>query len=87
MRSLAAIDLDIAKAELSLRALHAERRESARSKNDELIAEFDAGKDIAAIAEERRLPYGTVQGVLYRAGRTQSGRMAIKQRLEDSVSP
>jgi len=82
MRSVAEIDRDIAQAQLLLRTLFAERRDAIRLKNDELIAEFDAGKDIAEISQERGLPYGSVQGVLYRAGRTQSGRIAISQRLE-----
>lgn len=92
MRPVADIDREIAVTEARLRALHSERRKAIREKHVELIAEFDAGKNIAEIAGARGLAYGSVQGVLFRAGRTQSGRTAIKDRLrsvgaDQSVSP
>lgn len=84
-RSLAEIDREIASHEAALRRLHAERREITRDKNAELIAAFDAGKSIAEISEAKGIAYSKVQGILYRAGRTQAGRTAIALRIRDAV--
>lgn len=81
MRTVSAIDAAIAELEVQLKTLHAERRQVQRSWRDEIVADFDAGKEILDIVKARKLPYGSVQGVLWRAGRTEAGRMAIRQRL------
>lgn len=82
MTVLANIDAEIARTEAALRRLHAERREAVRSFNAEIVADFDAGKSTAELADERGLTYSAVQGVLYRAGRTKVGRMLTRARLE-----
>lgn len=81
MRTVAQVDAEIVEAEAALRRLHGERRGAVRAHNDSIVAEFDTGKDIAEISEDRSIPYSAVQGILYRAGRTQAGRIAIRQRL------
>ena len=82
MRPISSIDAEIADTEAKLRALQEEKRQVGRSRNAVLIADFDSGMDIAEISRARRLPYGAVQGVLFRSGRTEGGRTAIKQQLE-----
>ncbi|MCF8534086.1 MAG: hypothetical protein K9G48_13845 [Reyranella sp.] len=81
MRPVADIDADIASTKAALRKLHGERREAIRARATPIVADFDAGKDIAEIAKARELGYSTVQGILYRAGRTQGGRTAIRADL------
>lgn len=81
MRPVADIDADIAATEAKLRALHAERRGAFKARSSLIVAEFDGGKDIADISEARGMSYSTVQGILFRAGRTQTGRMVMRARL------
>lgn len=78
MRTVAAVDLEIAATEKLLRELHAERRQSLRSFRDEIVADFDKGKTIAEIADGRALTYCKVQGILFRAGRTLAGRNKLR---------
>ncbi len=81
MRPVSEIDADIATTEAKLRALHEERRQTMRARIDVIVADFDAGMDIAEISEARKLGYSVVQGILYRAGRTEGGRTAIKRQI------
>ena len=81
-RGRSQIDVDIAATEAALRKLHAERRAVVRRDNAAIVADFDGGMDTAHISQARGLPYSSVQGILYRAGRTQAGRTAIKAKLQ-----
>ena len=85
-RGLQDVNRDIAEAEAKLRALHAERRHIMQAHRDRVVAMFDAGMSIADISAELGLPYGSVQGTLWREGRTLSGRTAIKQRLRERAT-
>ena len=86
MRAVAEIDAEIASHEAALRRLHQERRQVARTAIDGLVAEFDAGKSIAEISEAKGISYAKVQGILYRAGRTQAGRTAVALRIREAVA-
>ena len=86
-RGLADIDRDIAATEATLRKLHGEKRAAIRAFNAAIVADFDGGKDIADISVARGLGYSVVQGILYRAGRTQGGRIAIAKRLAAQALP
>ena len=77
-RPLDAIDRDIAATEAALRQLHDERRASAKGRNTALIAAFDSGLSIVDAAAANGLSRSVTQSILFRAGRTQGGRAAIK---------
>lgn len=89
MRSKDVIRREIASHEAALRRLHDELRKADRETREELIREFDEGMSIAELSEAHGLGYQQVQGILYRAGRTQAGRTAIALRLKavDSGAP
>jgi len=82
-RTVSAIDADIAATEARLRALHDERRQKAKARCRVIVADFDGGMSVAQISEKRRLGYSIVQGILYRAGRTERGRAAVQQQLRN----
>lgn len=83
-RGLADIERDIAEAEARVRSLHSERRQFIRSQTERLVSMFEAGKSFAEISAETGIPYGGVQGRLWRAGRTLGGRIATKAKLRGS---
>lgn len=85
-RTTAEIDADIASTEAALRRLHSERRAAIRARIAPIVADFDAGMGIAEISEARQLGYSAVQGILYRAGRTEGGRTAIKAAIRSAVA-
>ena len=80
-RTVSAIDADIATTEARLRRLHAERHQIIKSRSLVIIADFDGGMSVAEISELRKLGYSTVQGILWRAGRTERGRAAMQRQL------
>lgn len=84
-RALSDIERDIAKVEARLADLHAERRKKLRIKNSDLIADFDRGMTTREIARARLMRYSTVQGILWRAGRTEKGRAAVRERIAQAV--
>lgn len=83
MIDVAALDREIAETEAKLRRLHEQKRAAQRSQTDRLVVMFNAGKSFGDISTELGIPYGSVQGRLWRAGLTLSGRIAIKKKLRD----
>jgi len=81
MRTVDEIAREIASTEATLRRLHKEKRAAIKNRAVPIVAAFDAGANTADISEEYGLSYSTVQGILYRAGRTHTGRMLMRARL------
>lgn len=76
--ALAEIDREIAATEAALRQLHDRRRAAVKAKNAAIVATFDAGMAIVDVAAANGLSRSVTQSILFRAGRTQGGRAAIK---------
>jgi hypothetical protein len=86
-RPLDAIDRDIAATEAALRRLHGERRASVKAKNAAIVADFDAGMAIVDVAAANGLSRSVTQSILFRAGRTQGCRIAIKAAIRALHQP
>jgi len=61
-----------------LRKRPVERRTAVRARTAAIVDDFHGGMDVADTSEARQVGQSVVQGILYRAGRTQGGRIAIK---------
>ena len=86
-RPIAEIEEEIVRCERQLRMLRRERQRAAKAFREELVREFDAGATIADLADRHSIPYTAVQGVLYRAGRTQRGRDMVREQLVSLRQP
>lgn len=81
-RALEVLDEQIAAVDRQLRELHRRRRQVARTWRDELVAAFDAGEEIGSLADRHGLTYRMAQAILYRAGRTVTGRETVQHQLD-----
>lgn len=86
-RPIAEIDEEIVRCERQLRLLRRERQRAAKAFREELVREFDAGASISELADRHSMTYCGVQGVLYRAGRTQQGRDMVREQLASLRQP
>lgn len=84
--ALEAIDREVAELERRLRDLHRRRRLAGRAWRGELVAAFDAGESIGALADRHGITYRAAQAVLYRAGRTLAGREAVQHQINVHVA-
>lgn len=87
MRAVAEIDAEIGRLEQQLRDLHCERRETVAAHRDRVVAAFDGGREFGDIAVAFGLTTAAVQGILWRAGRTKTGRRTTAARLREACSP
>jgi hypothetical protein len=82
MRPIDQIDAELRAARFKVDALQQEREETWASLCQALISDFDAGVKARDISRQRKINYNTVVGVLFRAGRTEKTRTAIRLRAQ-----
>lgn len=88
MRDLADIDSDINRLALELANVRHERVEHQRIWRQRFIDVFDEGLlSIAEIAQQTGTRFSIVQGILYRAGRTEGGRALVHEQIAQAVRP
>ncbi len=57
-----------------------------RQRIDAMVSAFDNGESFQSLATRYGCTCGTVQGVLYRQGRTLNGRAAVRHQIETAVA-
>jgi hypothetical protein len=85
-RSLAEIDAERAALSARLTELQIERDAARQAQIDGICRLFDAGMAVREIAREVKQTPAAVQGVLFRSGRTEGGRIAIRHQIENAVA-
>lgn len=85
-RRLSAIDAERAIVEARLADLMAEREDARKAEITAMCRLFDAGLSLKQIARQVGQTKAAVQGVLFRSGRTESGRSAIRHQIEKAVA-
>ena len=86
MRSRHAIQADLAEAQQRLLALQVELEDVREAERASICALFDAGLSPRQIARDLKLSKGSVDGIIYRAGRSLGGRTAIRHQIREAVS-
>lgn len=86
-RTLSEIEADRAAAADRLNELQLEWVAARQAKIDAVTRLFDAGLSIREIARETKQTPAAVQGVLFRSGRTEKGRTAIRHRIAEAAHP
>ena len=81
MRTVAEIDAEITNTRLHLFELQAERDAARQAQIETITRLFDAGMSVREIAREKKQTPAAIQGVLFRSGRTEKGRTAIRQQI------
>lgn len=85
MRDLLDIKRDIDETQLKLARLRREQRGVFAIWKQRIIDAFDAGMSLRDVAEQTNIPFPKVQGVLYRAGRTEQGRAKVREQVARAV--
>lgn len=80
------IESDIKAVQLRLNELQLERGAAIEADHEVVFRLFDAGQNARQIARELKKPLATVQGILWRSGRTEKGRTAIARQIEAHVA-
>lgn len=86
MRPLSVIKAEIDATAIRLNELQDERRAAMQAEHDSVLRRFDAGMSAREIARELKINKATVHGILWRAGRTERGRTAIRQHIAAYVA-
>lgn len=86
MRTLAAIKAERATLMARLNELAIEAEELRQNEIAVICRAFDVGRDAREIAKDMRMGLSTVQGILWRAGRTQKGRAVLRERIAVAVA-
>lgn len=81
MRDLADIDADINRLALELAQVRRERVEHQKIWRQRFIDAFDGGMPIRKISIEAGVRFEIVQGILFRSGRTEKARDAVRAQL------
>lgn len=69
-----------------LNVLALEDEEIRQAEATAICRAFDAGRDPREIAKDMKTSLGVVQGILWRAGRTQKGRAVLRERIAVAVA-
>lgn len=83
-RPLSVIDAERAELMARLFDLQVERDAARQAEIDAIVRLFDAGLSVRRIARDINQTPAAVQGVLFRSGRTEKGRTAIRHRIAHS---
>lgn len=86
MLNLAQLDADIAAAEKKVRLLHNQRRAAIAARIASVLADFDAGLPSLAIAAAHDMTEAAVIAMVWRSGRTRTGRRAARQRIQQEIT-
>ena len=83
--TIAEIDAEIAAVAKKLYELRIVREEAREAQIQDICRRFDAGADIHALIRETGIPKSSLQGILWRAGRTLTGRRNTRARIRGYV--
>ena len=86
MLNLAQLDADIAAAETQIRLLQNRRRAAIAAHIEAVLADFDAGLPSRAIAAAHGMTEAGVIALVWRSGRTRTGRRAARQRIQQEIT-
>lgn len=84
--TIAEIDAEIAAVAKRLYELRIAREEAREAQIQDICRRFDAGADIHALIQQTGIPKSSLQGILWRAGRTLTGRRNTRARIREYVS-
>lgn len=84
--TLAEIDAEIAATAKRLYELRIIREEAREAQIQDICRRFDAGSDIHILVKETGIPKSSLQGILWRAGRTLTGRRNTRARIREYTS-
>lgn len=86
MRSLAAVKAERAALMARLNELTIEAEELRQNEIAVICRAFDAGRDAREIAKDMQMGLSTVQGLLWRSGRTATKRAILRERIAVAVA-
>lgn len=84
-RPLSEIDAERAAVSARLNALQLEREAARQAEIGTIARLFDAGLSVREIARDTQQSPAAVQGILFRSGRTEKGRTAIRHRIAEAA--
>ncbi len=71
----------------AIRSFNNERRQAVAERMAAVVVDFDAGMSNVDIAAKHGMTLKAAIALIWRAGRTRTGRRVVRQRIQTAISP